>query len=249
MSKIGNLLVVFFLVLGSGCASVEKGNIDNSDPYEKGNRSVFNLNDTLDEHLMQPVARGYVKVTPKFFRTGVSNFFSNLAYLNVILNSFLQGKFGQGFSDTGRFLFNSTLGIGGLFDVATPMGLEEHEEDLGQTFAEWGIDQGAYLNIPFLGPNTARNTPDYATSALTNPLTYIGSLVILPIALLDLINTRAELLEATDIVEDAALDKYSFTREAYLQQRKNLIYDGNPPADSNDDFLNEDSNGGSLSIE
>lgn len=248
MNNMRNILVILFLVLGTGCASVEKGNIDNSDPYEGGNRKVYGFNDSLDRNIMQPIAKGYVKVTPEFFRTGVSNFFANLSYLNVILNSFLQGKFEQGFSDTGRFLFNSTLGIGGLFDVATPMGLEEHNEDLGQTFAEWGIDQGAYLNIPFMGPNTARNTPDYATSALTNPLTYIGSLVVLPVAVLNLINTRAELLEATDIVEDAALDKYSFTREAYLQDRKNLIYDGNPPADADDDFLNEDS-GGSLSIE
>ena len=211
--------------------------IDNTDLFEDTNRSIYAFNDALDRYLMKPVASRYAVVTPDPFRIGITNFFDNLEYLNVILNSSLQGKIDQGVSDLFRFIFNSTLGIGGLFDVATPMGLEEHDEDLGQTFAIWGSSQGAFLTLPGIGPNTVRNTPNLVSSYLLNPMTYLSTMVSLPVAALNFINKRANFLDSTDFRDSAAIDPYSFTREAYLQLRRNLIYDGNPPPDSFDELF------------
>ena len=132
----------------------------------------------------------------------------------------MQGKIDQSVSDIFRFVFNSTLGIGGLFDVATPMGLEAHKEDVGQTLAVWGSAQGPYLNIPAMGPNTTRNLPDYATKYLLNHLHISPLLLPLPVQLLEIVNTRANLLNASNFRDSAAIDGYSFTREAYLQSRK-----------------------------
>ncbi len=139
-----------------------------------------------------------------------------------------------------RFLVNSIAGIGGLFDVATPMGLPSHDEDLGQTLAVWGFGQGSYLFIPVSGPNTVRNLPDTASSTLLNPLFYITSAVLFPISALNIINTRANALDATDFIDEVAVDPYSFTREAYIQRRQHLIYDGNPPTDSYDSIFDEE---------
>lgn len=244
-TKLGRLVslstALLLVALMSGCATTKNpdGTV-NVDPYEETNRSVYGFNDSLDRNIMRPVAEGYRSITPEPVRDSVTNFFDNLKYLNVVLNSFLQGKLGEGFSDVMRFIVNSTIGIGGLFDVATPMGLPAHEEDFGQTLAVWGVDQGAYLNIPFMGPNTARNVPDYGTSYATNPFTYIGGLIFLPVTVLDLINSRANLLDASEFVDEASIDPYSFTREAYLQQRKFLIHDGNPPSEDYDDLFDVD---------
>ena len=230
--------VLLAAALLTGCAGNQT--IDGEvypDPYEDTNRSFYKFNDALDRHIMTPVAKNYVKVTPEPVRDSVTNFFDNLEYLNVILHSFLQGKLGQAFSDVSRFVVNSTVGIGGLFDVATSMGLRENDEDLGQTLAVWGIDKGAYLYIPFLGPYTARNSPDVASSYFTNPFTYISTIFLLPVSALNLINDRANLLEASEFVEEASIDPYSFTREAYLQQRRYLIHDGNPPSEGYDDIF------------
>ena len=230
--------VLLAAALVTGCASNQTidGEV-NPDPYEDTNRSFYKFNDALDRHIMTPVAKNYVKVTPEPVRDGVTNFFDNLEYLNVILHSFLQGKLGQGISDVTRFVVNSTVGIGGLLDVATSMGLKENDEDLGQTLAVWGLDPGVYLYIPFLGPYTARNSPDVAGSYFTNPFTYISSIFLLPVTALNLINDRANLLEASEFVEEASIDPYSFTREAYLQQRRYLIHDGNPPSEGYDDIF------------
>ena len=230
--------VLLAAALVTGCASNQTidGEV-NPDPYEDTNRSFYKFNDALDRHIMTPVAKNYVKVTPEPVRDGVTNFFDNMEYLNVILHSFLQGKLGQGISDVTRFVVNSTVGIGGLLDVATSMGLKENDEDLGQTLAVWGVDQGVYLYIPFLGPYTARNSPDVASSYFTNPFTYISSIFLLPVTALNLINDRANLLEASEFVEEASIDPYSFTREAYLQQRRYLIHDGNPPSEGYDDIF------------
>ena len=229
------------VALLTGCATTET--IDgelNPDPYEQTNRSFYQFNDALDRHVMMPIAKNYVKATPEPVRDSVTNFFDNLEYLNVILHSFLQGKLGQGVSDVTRFVVNSTIGIGGLFDVATPMGLEEHNEDFGQTLATWGVGQGSYLYLPFLGPYTARNSPDLPGSYFANPLTYISTVYLFPVTFLNLVNTRANLLEASEFVEEASIDPYSFTREAYLQQRKYLIHDGNPPAAEYDEIFELD---------
>lgn len=228
------VLTILCCLLVGGCATT-KGTATqdtserNIDPIEPANRVFYSINETLDEMLIKPVAGTYAYVTPDPVRQSISNFFSNLGYLNVILNSFLQGKGEQGWSDTSRFLINSTLGIGGLFDVADDMGFPSHEEDLGQTLAVWGVDQGAYLYLPIAGPRTVRHTPDIASSTLTNPLFYVTSSILYPVTALGVISKRAELLEATRMRDEAALDAYLFTREAYLQRRNYLIYDGNPP--------------------
>lgn len=226
------------LTLGSGCATTRSD--PDIDPIEPVNRVFFNVNEKLDKYLMKPVAQGYQKVTPKPVRKSVTNFFDNLFYPNVILNDFLQAKFTQGFRDLARLFVNTTIGIGGLFDRATPAGLVRHQEDLGQTFATWGINQGAYLVLPLRGPSTARDVTDLVPSTFLNPLFYIESVATFPIAALSVINERANLLEATEIRDEAALDSYTFTREAFLQRRKDLIYDGNPPLEEFEDFFEEE---------
>lgn len=227
------LLVVALL---TGCATTETidGEV-NPDPYEETNRSFYRFNDALDRHVMTPIAKNYVKAVPEPARDGITNFFDNLEYLNVILHSFLQGKLLQGISDVTRFVVNSSVGIGGLFDVATPMGLDKHDEDFGQTLAAWGAEPGAYLYLPFLGPYTARNSPDVAGSYFSNPLTYISTIYLFPVMFLNLVNTRADLLDIS--VEEIAIDPYAFIRETYLQQRRYLIHDGNPPSESYDDIF------------
>jgi phospholipid-binding lipoprotein MlaA len=235
-------LLISALLL-AGCASTPKegdAQAGNPDPIEPVNRGFYAFNEGLDRALIKPLATGYSKITPAPVRTVVTNFFDNLSYLNVILNSFLQGKVGDGMSDLGRFIVNSTLGIGGLFDVATDMGLERHNEDLGQTLAVWGFGEGAYVYLPVRGPNTVRDLPNQASSLLLNPLTYISGTVLAPITALGIINARANLLDETNIRDEAALDGYSFTREAYLQRRQYLIYDGNPPTEGYDDIFDEE---------
>ena len=248
------ILALLFISIASGCASTQpKDTFDNNDRLEPVNRASFNFNETLDQYILKPIAEPYAKYTPPVYRAGITNFFDNLTYLNVVLNSFLQGKFGQGLSDVTRFIVNSTIGIGGLNDIATPMGLEKHDEDFGQTLAAWGVGQGSYLVIPLSGPNTVRNTPDMVTSTVLNPFWYVSSAILFPVAALNLINTRANLLEATNLRDEAAIEPYTFTREAFLQQRKYLIYDGNPPLEGYDDIFDDAEDGASdsdtLSIE
>ena len=248
------IIVLFFVSLASGCASTQtKGAEANNDTLEPVNRVSFNLNETLDQYILKLIAEPYAKYTPEIYRSGITNFFDNLSYLNVVLHSFLQGKFGQGFSGITRFIVNSTLGIGGLNDIATPMGLPKHSEDFGQTLATWGLGQGSYLYIPLSGPNTVRNSPDLVTSTLLNPFFYISSAILFPVSALNIINTRANLLEATNLRDEAAIESYTFTREAYLQQRQYLIYDGNPPIEGYDDIFDDfedgSSDGATLNIE
>jgi len=228
-------LMLIIVSLATGCATPES-RVDNPDPYESANRVSYDVTESLDRNLVKPIAEVYKNVTPDLMRAGVTNFFDNLAYLNVMLNSFLQGKIDQGLSDATRFIFNSTIGILGLVDVATPMGLPEHNEDFGQTLATWGAGEGSYVYVPVNGPNTTRDLPDIATSTLTDPTFYMSA-VFWPFTIVKLINTRANLLEATEIRDEAAIDPYTFTREAYLQQRRFHIYDGNPPIEGYDDIF------------
>lgn len=225
------------LALASGCASLPPGE-GGGDPLEPVNRPIFRFNDALDKAVLKPVAEGYVKVTPKPVRTAVSNFFDNVGYLNVALNDFLQGKGRQGFADLGRFLVNSTVGVLGLFDIATGMGLEAHDEDFGQTLGVWGAEQGAYLVLPVLGPNSVRDAPGLVVSTLTNLLFYIGqSAVVIPLAALGAIDARARATGVFEFVDRTALERYVFIREAYRQRRIFLICDGNsPPRGLNDDL-------------
>lgn len=219
----------------TGCVS---GSAEDRDPLEGVNRVIYNVNDTLDKALIKPVATVYSKVTPKGMRMGLTNFFDNVGYINVIANDLLQGKFRQASQDTGRFLLNSTVGFGGLFDVASSAGLKKNDEDFGQTLGKWGFGEGAYLVLPVRGPNSLRDAPDLATSLFLNPLFYVGGAVTLPLGIVSGINERANMLEATRIRDEAALDAYSFTREAYRQNREYKIYDGNPP-NADIDYIEE----------
>jgi len=226
----------------TGCASLpstpsESQPVENPDPLENINRPMDKMNNFLDRHIGEPIADGYVKVIPPDVRLSVSNFFDNLGYLNVILHDFLQGKGQQGFQDSSRFLVNTTAGIGGLFDVATLMGLEAHNEDFGQTLGTWGADKGAYLVLPVFGPDTVRNVPDIVTSAATNIFFYVATPVIAPLAVLKFVDRRARADQAIRFRDESAVEPYLFTREAYLQHRRFLVYDGNPPM--KDLFLDE----------
>lgn len=217
------------VLLSSGCASTPKEQ-DEGDPFEGVNRKIYKFNDALDRAIIKPIANTYVKVTPEPARTSVSNFFDNLGYLNTILNDFFQGKFKQGFADTGRFLINSTIGSLGLVDVASKMGLKAQEEDLGQTLGVYGAPEGAYLMIPLLGPYTVRDSPDLAMSTVTSGLFYISEIAVtLPLGFLGAIDKRARASHYLKIIDEAALDRYIFIRDAYRQHRTYLIYDGNPP--------------------
>ena len=220
----------------AGCAT-SGGNP--ADPLERANRVVYAFNDVADRAVMTPLAKGYRAALPGFLRTGISNFFSNLEDVWVSVNDVLQGKFHQGLEDATRVIFNSTFGIAGLFDFASDTGLPKHNEDFGQTLGSWGIDSGPYVVIPFLGPSTFRDgfglLFDYNADLVywaTDSVSIRNSLYATRA-----ISNRAKLLDATSLIEQAALDKYAFTRDAWLQRRRNLVYDGNPPRerDESDD--------------
>jgi phospholipid-binding lipoprotein MlaA len=223
------------IVVLAGCATTRSP--DPRDPWEGLNRATFEFNDGFDKVLMRPVAEGYRFVLPTPARTAVTNFFSNLNDPWVALNQLMQGKVERAIDDLGRFVWNSTFGLLGLIDIASDMGLQKHKEDFGQTLAVWGVDSGPYLVLPILGPSSLRDgvglIPDaYAYLPWQIPkwadfdhrVTWQWSLTGL-----DLVDTRANLLDATDLLEQAALDRYAFLRNAYFQRRRNLIYDGNPP--------------------
>ena len=201
------------------------------DPWEGWNRGVFAFNDTLDRFIVKPVSEVYLKIVPSPLRTGVTNVFDNITYLNVIANSFLQGKGKQGYADIGRFIINSTVGLGGVFDVATAAGVPRNEEDFGQTLAVWGVGEGPYLVLPLLGPSNFRDAPGYAFAALVHPLTYWNGDTAISAGLggLGIVDQRARAKGAFELINAAALDRYIFIREAYRQRRIFLIYDGNPP--------------------
>ncbi len=226
------LIMVAVLILLNGCATVPKEEY-NSDPWEGMNRKVYGFNKGLDKYVIKPVADTYVKVTHVSLRNRITNFFVNLNGINVFLNDFLQGKFKQGFADTTRFVLNSTFGIIGLFDIATELGFNQHEEDFGQTLAVWGVGQGPYVMLPVFGPYTLRNTPSFAFTYYANPLLFLVDdlRITIPLATLGLVDLRANAEGAIRFIDEAAVDPYAFMREAYLQRRKYLIHDGSPPVD------------------
>lgn len=228
------LLLVLIPVLLGGCATTA----DNPDPWEPMNRKFHNLNLTLDRAIMQPVAETYVKVLPRVIRTAISNFYDNLRMPKVIINALLQGKGLQALDDTGRFIMNSTLGIGGFFDLASDVNLPLHDEDFGQTFAVWGVPPGPYLELPFLGPSTARDVWDIPLSIYTNPLNPLFNIgpATIPETVFGIIDGRARVLAAVRFRDESALDTYVFQREAFLQRRQFLIHDGNPPPDAFEDL-------------
>ncbi len=214
----------------SGCATtgvVEQPTVANkADPYENFNRKMFGFNDRVDNYVAEPISNAYKWITPQFMQTGVFNFFNNLKNVNVVINDVLQAKFSQSAEDTGRFAINSTVGLGGLFDVAKHVGLEQNEEDFDQTLAVWGVPQGSYLVLPLLGPSTSRGIPGAIFDTAANPASYIG----MPVQLVSMLNTRASAEGALKFIDEAALDPYVFTRESFLQWRNNLATDGKAEA-------------------
>ena len=206
----------------TGCASMGE-----KDPYEKYNRSVFAFNDAVDRVALKPAATAYKKVLPSFAQTGINNFFSNLADVWSSANNLMQGKGERGLSDITRVLINSTFGLGGVIDIASDAGLQRHTEDFGQTLGYWGVPSGPYLMLPLLGPSTLRDTAGLPLDIAADPWGYgissrarnIGTVV-------RVVDQRAVLLDATNIMEGAALDRYEFIRDGYLQQRKSKVFDG-----------------------
>jgi phospholipid-binding lipoprotein MlaA len=223
-------MIAATLFLTAGCATTQQDQSEVNDPLEGYNRVMYSFNDTVDSAILKPVAQGYDFIMPSPVNKGVSNFFSNLNDITVVINDVLQFKFMQAFHDTSRFAINTTVGIVGLMDVASDFGYKKHNEDFGQTLGAWGLGTGPYIVLPLLGPNDLRDTVGLVGDHYTNPVTYVkGPAARNPFIITDVIDTRAGLLSAEKIVDEAAFDEYTFVREAYLQRRQNLVHDGNPP--------------------
>lgn len=238
-----NLSITFVLItalLASGCAvlpAAPKEERSSADPWEPLNRQIHGFNSGFDKVTLKPLAKGYEMITPKFLRIGIRNFSSNLRTPLNAINSFLQGKFKYGFSESGRFLANSTIGLFGVLDVAKEMGLEKHNEDFGETFAAWGIPDGPYVVLPILGPSTVRDAITIPLNILADPLIwYDNASVRDKLYLIRVVDLRQKLFTAESLLEGSQ-DRYLSIREAYLQNRRFLIYDGDPPVD--DDFYEE----------
>jgi phospholipid-binding lipoprotein MlaA len=220
------LLFAIATLLLAGCATLPSGKADPRDPWERLNRSSFAFNDALDKGLAKPVAKAYVKVMPRFARTGINNFFNNLDTINTVVNDTLQGKIRQAGRDSCRFLLNSTVGVGGLFDPATPAGLDLNDEDFGQTFGKWGMKPGPYIVWPILGPSTARDSFGKFVDQFTYPVTYLeDDSTRLWIRTGSLLEMRAGLLDL-DAQIDRSYDRYAFIRNAWLQRREFQVTDG-----------------------
>lgn len=220
-------------LLAAGCAATPP---NPRDPWEGFNRPVHQVNDAVDRAVLKPVAEGYVKVTPGFAQEGIGNFFENINDVGTGLNNLLQGKGREGAGDLGRFVVNSTLGILGLWDVATPMGLEKHNEDFGQTLGWWGVPSGPYLVLPILGPSTLRDAPArWVDPSISYNRSISDVAVRNSLYALDGIRQRAALLKAGKVLEEAALDPYAFSRDAWIQRRRHLVFDGKPPKGPDDE--------------
>lgn len=213
------------------CAAAEPaGPVSPQDPLERYNRSMFSFNDALDRAVLKPVAEGYRQVLPELVRSGVDNFFGNLGDVWSAANHLLQGKLVGASQMTLRVATNSIFGLGGVLDPATEFGLERQSEDLGQTLGRWGMPPGPYLVLPLLGPSTLRDTAAMPVDRAATPINAINDAgTVAGLSGLQLISTRAGLLGAGKLLDDVALDRYSFLRDAYLARRRNQVYDGNPP--------------------
>lgn len=227
------IILVMVVVLGACASTQQNERVARIDPLEPMNRTVFTFNENLDQYVVKPAAEAYKFVLPDTVRRGVTNFFSNIGDIFVAANNLLQAKPKEAASDIGRFLVNSTIGILGFFDVATDLGLDKHSEDFGQTLGVWGLSDGPYVVLPLFGPSTIRDTVGLAVDLKTdfvlntNQLNSDERIGVTAVRVLD---KRANLLDAGQLLEDAAFDKYSFLRDSYLQRRRNQVYDGDPPS-------------------
>lgn len=222
--------LVLLIAALTGCATTAS---NPKDPLEGFNRAMFNVNDKVDQVALKPAATVYKKVLPEFVQTGVGNFFGNIGDVSTALNNFLQARVGDGMSDVARVMVNSVFGLGGLFDVASPRGLVKHDQDFGQTLGRWGVKSGPYLVLPFIGPTTTRDGVAMVVDLETDLWSYkypvkwrnTGSVI-------RVVDRRAYILDSTTLLEDAALDRYEFVRDAYLQRRETKIYKGKQDSDS-----------------
>ncbi len=241
ISKIFTMVIVIIL---SASLALNTNNAYSSedDPLEPLNRAVFGFNEVIDDALLEPVAKGYRAITPDPVEDSVSNFFNNLGEINTIINSTLQLKLDKTVSSSARFVINSTVGVFGLFDIATNLGIERHREDFGQTLGHYGVPAGPYLVLPFFGPSTFRDAPGfYADIAVEKSISPVHTELHHEerqlIQATNVIDTRANLLQATKILDTAAKDKYIFLRESYLQKRTKMIADGKDVQDFEIDVL------------
>lgn len=232
-------MVVAAVVL-TGCASTGHER-DRRDPAERFNRAMFTFNDKLDKAILKPVAKGYVHIVPQPGRQVVGNFFSNIDDVFISVNNLLQGKPANSASDLGRFVVNSTLGLLGTIDVASRMGLEKHDEDFGQTLGRWGVADGPYLVLPLFGPSTTRDAFGRAADGSVDPVSQLDDVSwrngLLALRLVDM---RANLLKTEQVLDEVAIDRYDFVRDAYLQRRHYNIHDGNPPPEQDEDLQDEE---------
>lgn len=227
MSANALLAAGFSALLLSGCATTAS---NPKDPHESFNRAMFEVNEAVDTVVAKPLAKGYDAAVPLPAKAAVGNFFGNVGDLFIGVNNGLQGKPRDGASDIARLLINSTVGIFGLFDVASEIGFDKHDEDFGQTFARWGVGDGGYVFLPIIGPRTVRDTVGFAVDTYADPVNHIRHIPARNSAIaLRFVDVRASLLPSDKVVEEAALDKYAYIRDAYLQRRRSQIYDGKPP--------------------
>ena len=223
-------IAVWLMLAMVGCASVPEGDRDPRDPWESYNRAVTRFNDDFDRDIYRPVARGYKAVAPHFVDVGVTNFFGNQLDVMSAINNLFQLKLRRAASDVGRVAVNSTIGLLGFIDVASDLDMQKYREDFGQTLGYWNVGPGPYFVWPILGPKTVRDSFGLVADWYSTPVAYMDPFELrLGMAVLYGVDTRADLLGASDVLEQAALDPYAFTRDAYLQKRINDIYDGQPP--------------------
>lgn len=225
MNVISKIVTALLLVAAmSGCATTHNNPVD---PFEGFNRAVFDFNDGVDRVALKPAAIAYRNILPSFVQTGVGNFFGNLADVWTSVNNLLQGKVERGLNDMLRVAVNSTLGFGGLLDIGSEAGLQKHKVDFGQTLGVWGVKSGPYVVLPLLGPSTLRDTVALPVDFVGNPVTYAeSSRVRIAASLVRAVDLRASVLDASSLIEDAAIDRYEFIRDAYLQRRESKIRDG-----------------------
>jgi phospholipid-binding lipoprotein MlaA len=224
--NVSNALLLGSVLLMSGCATTNGNNPD--DPLEGFNRTMFEFNDTVDRVALKPVATVYHDNLPSFVQTGVSNFFGNIGDVWTMVNNFLQGKAENGLNDFMRVAVNTVIGFGGVLDIASEAGIQKHKEDFGQTLGKWGVGSGPYVVLPLFGPSTVRDTAALPVDIYGDLWTYTTPVDVRNTgAVLRLVDQRSQLLGASNLLEDAALDRYSFVRSAYLQRRESLVHDGN----------------------
>ena len=231
------LTIIILAFLLSSCSTTSSSK---NDPLEPMNRAIFGFNEIVDDNILEPVAKTYKYITPDPIETGVSNFFSNIGEVGTIANDVFQFKFKQAGYDFFRFSINTTVGIFGIFDVASSVGLQKNKEDFGQTLGYWGVPQGPYLVLPFFGSSSFRDAPGLYADRQISPVEQLHNKEELALDTLNIVDKRAKLLRATQILDTAAKDKYIFIRESYLQKRESMVKDGETEEDFEIDVIGID---------